>query len=1089
MFDPQSARLLQSAPAIPGVEPEDMPRLLTEIYSELVTSRVRGENGDGRNGASFQRLSAIANAYEMIATLSSDYDERRASAFVAGSAYQILAKSIADVNGAADMILTRDHISGHIAAALLFLIAEQYADAKEAIGAFKVVSENYPLVLQMLSETLVDLVLENFTEIIERAERRSQIKQSDDFDPQFRATLQLYTSILQGIEVMASNILNSRRPQAAADSNLDATGLFQQVLQTSSRQYGLGGSLGSFLSTYPGPAHLAALLINLGEILTNASILSIPPPDGVDETRWGSWLNFRARQKPLLWSNHRKAINDGFHRPGVSSVIVLPTGAGKTTLSEFKIAAMLASGKKVIFLAPTNALVEQLKYDLNASLPRTLFGGVDDSDDDLYLTVNSELPILEVMTPEKCLALLNFNPDTFTDVGLLVFDECHSLSAESGSFRRALDGMLVILNLLNINPEVDFLFLSAMLKEPRLFADWIEAQSGKQSLLVDLVWKPSRQARCVVVYESDELAAAENAASKMQNKLDLEKRKRKKPPAKNVQSGPSKLLRLKPYGLFGLVHNWHPDRPQDIRIRKLSDEPYQLSGQFGSFRTVKTVPTGNEVSRNLAVDAANSGLKTIVFINNASWTHSSAKKTESLLTAEVTYTEHESKLLAAIESEFGRPDSSMLYQLTRAVPHNADLVAPERQLAESLFRRNDGARIIYATTTLSQGMNLPAQVAILSADERTNLDGPVVTQEPIKAHELLNAAGRAGRAGYLANGLVILVPRTMLSFANGQPEAQAKEVLRSIIPEDERCVLIIDPLQKALDMIQHDGSQPADIEYLFHRLGENREADSVDSLFNRSFGRYVVEQQNSSDDFDQKVANFKVAMGQQSAGSSIPDWLTKLSIQSGISPAILLDLHQSVVNDFERLPVEIVTWVEWLLAWLKDHIEAVRYCFGSDMAALKPIVGSVTPENYGAALDILAKGMRAWLRGAPLITVEEEMGGNLTGRGLLCPKAREVATKLAPRTLAFFSSFAVQIVKRVAEDTQGPIKYLAALECLPAAIAKGFDRPEKLVYYNRIKRPYISRVTAHMLFNATYPQLAFNEEYSYQMIVEAMSGL
>ena len=82
-----------------------------------------------------------------------------------------------------------------------------------------------------------------------------------------------------------------------------------------------------------------------------------------------------------MWRNHRRAIDKGFYQTGTSAVLILPTGAGKTTVSVLKIAGALARGKKVVFLAPTHALVEQLTEDLQRLFPedrfsRRISGGV-----------------------------------------------------------------------------------------------------------------------------------------------------------------------------------------------------------------------------------------------------------------------------------------------------------------------------------------------------------------------------------------------------------------------------------------------------------------------------------------------------------------------------------------------------------------------------------------------------------------------------------------------------------------------------------------------------------------------------------------
>ena len=157
----------------------------------------------------------------------------------------------------------------------------------------------------------------------------------------------------------------------------------------------------------------------------------MPPPGGVDQQFWNRWVRHRAKTKPVLWQNHRLALAEGILEAGRSAVLVLPTGAGKTTLSELKIAATLGRGKKVLFLVPTLALVDQLRDELEETFPKTL-GGIQvevSADGDLTaLIVGPELQAIEVMTPERCLALLSHSPDAIEEVGLVVFDECHACS-------------------------------------------------------------------------------------------------------------------------------------------------------------------------------------------------------------------------------------------------------------------------------------------------------------------------------------------------------------------------------------------------------------------------------------------------------------------------------------------------------------------------------------------------------------------------------------------------------------------------------------------------------------------------------------
>ena len=82
--------------------------------------------------------------------------------------------------------------------------------------------------------------------------------------------------------------------------------------------------------------------------------------------------------------------------------------------------------------------------------------------------------------------------------------------------------------------------------------------------------------------------------------------------------------------------------------------------------------------------------------------------------------------------------------------------------------------------------DLPAEVAILAGTMRHDEDG----REPLQGHEILNAAGRAGRAGHLANGTVLLIPEPPVAFAaNGIPTGAAFDMLAKVLPANAAVVL------------------------------------------------------------------------------------------------------------------------------------------------------------------------------------------------------------------------------------------------------------------------------------------------------------
>jgi helicase len=65
--------------------------------------------------------------------------------------------------------------------------------------------------------------------------------------------------------------------------------------------------------------------------------------------------------------------------------------------------------------------------------------------------------------------------------------------------------------------------------------------------------------------------------------------------------------------------------------------------------------------------------------------------------------------------------------------------------------------VVIATSTLAQGVNLPVRTVIVHSASRYNEE--IDRQEPIKAREYWNIAGRAGRAGEETHGTIIHIVR------------------------------------------------------------------------------------------------------------------------------------------------------------------------------------------------------------------------------------------------------------------------------------------------------------------------------------------
>lgn len=363
-----------------------------------------------------------------------------------------------------------------------------------------------------------------------------------------------------------------------------------------------------------GPRHLAKWLRHVADGLQDAGVANIPPPAGADPTFWSNWLGHRAASKPVLWRSHRQAIATGFLDSGKSSVLVLPTGAGKTMVSELKIASTLTAQRKVLFLVPTLALIDQLRDDLTEAFPPSLgdVGASTHGDLSAFMS-GAELASIEVMTP-RCLAMLSFSASAVDDFGLIVFDECHLLSPQGGG-KRSLDVMLCLLHILKRAPDADLLLLSAMLTNGNEVADWLKEVSGRPCIAFEDFWKPSRQARGVVVYARAELDAIKRTARA---------RKRAKAQGKHVER---QVPMATPYAVCGMHNNWNPSTGVDTRLIKLSDTPVELAVSKYDYPT----PNANAVAGALSIRAAHRRLKTIVFVQRAGHAPTTAWKVAEAL--------------------------------------------------------------------------------------------------------------------------------------------------------------------------------------------------------------------------------------------------------------------------------------------------------------------------------------------------------------------------------------------------------------------------------------------------------------------------
>lgn len=266
-------------------------------------------------------------------------------------------------------------------------------------------------------------------------------------------------------------------------------------------------------SAHPDLYHLCRLLADASEETAARALRRVPPPSG-DQNRFRDYQRGRARRMPLLWPAAAQYADEALPGPRRHAVVTVPTGAGKSSVAELA-AAQALEGGWVLYLAPTNALVAQIRRDLTRSLGslgvgiRGLTGGAEYTQmpgETLELLSDREIA---VMTPEKCSLALRQNPEAFESLSLCIMDEAH-LIGDARS--RGVVAELVLAEVLHRSPEVRVLLLSALVENPERLAGWLAAATGTKAVAINEPWRPTRTLRALCGVDAERTAVQADEA-------------------------------------------------------------------------------------------------------------------------------------------------------------------------------------------------------------------------------------------------------------------------------------------------------------------------------------------------------------------------------------------------------------------------------------------------------------------------------------------------------------------------------------------------------------------------------------------------
>lgn len=485
---------------------------------------------------------------------------------------------------------------------------------------------------------------------------------------------------------------------------------------------------------------VAGHLLVVAEGLASSSIWAVLPPGLPAAVKQAFTLD----QQPVLtlWPPQRALVADPALSPldpATSRLLVsVPTSAGKTLLAQLIICAHTArDDRDVCYVTPLRSLGREMRQGLRSRLrylDRRLgvdlpdgFGTQDIFGDD---TTDGEdgadqLPQVEVMTPERLMNALRQNPqEVLSRFSLFIIDEVH-LIADSGGRGLLLEGLLSLLDASGAR----LILLSGVMGNAASLAAW--TSTGDQEVLFTDEWRAPRRLHVLLgtdkIEESRTDIPARRRGGKNKIRYDLRAHLAVRPTSATVR---------------------HLATSEDTPIGQLVVGPdnKRLSGKGNS-------STAYSTTAKTATLLLRAGSLLMIVSHRAT-----ARDAAKVMAEELEEDPRSQGLADALAARLG-DDHPLIGTVRKGVAyHHAGLPVEVQEAVEDAIR-SETLKAVVATSTLTDGVNLPVRTVVIATTEYEGQD-PAFR---MTAAQLLNAVGRAGRAGKESEGWIVLALQKALT--------------------------------------------------------------------------------------------------------------------------------------------------------------------------------------------------------------------------------------------------------------------------------------------------------------------------------------
>ncbi|KAF7551990.1 hypothetical protein G7Z17_g4630 [Cylindrodendrum hubeiense] len=413
-----------------------------------------------------------------------------------------------------------------------------------------------------------------------------------------------------------------------------------------------------------------------------------------------------------------------------SVLVSAHTSAGKTVVAEYAIAQCLKRNQRVIYTSPIKALSNQKYRDFEA-----IFGDVGLMTGDV--TINPTASCL-VMTTEILRSMLYRGSEIMREVAWVVFDEIHYM-------RDKIRGVVWEETIIMLPDKVRYVFLSATIPNAFQFAEWIA--------------KIHHQA-CHVVYTDFRPTPLQNyffPSGGTGARLVVDEKSNF-----NEQN-------------FNLVM-------QEVEEKKGADPADVNAKMKGKGKNKKTnkggADSGSDIHKIIRMTIKKKFNPVIVFNFSKRECENMAMNISSLSFNDDSEKAMVRKVFSSAIESLSEQDRD-LPQIVHLLPllergigvHHSGLLPILKETIEILFQESL-IKVLFATETFSIGLNMPAKTVVFT--QVTKWDG--IKRRPLTSSEYIQMAGRAGRRGLDARGIVIMMiddklePETAKEIVTGQQD-------------------------------------------------------------------------------------------------------------------------------------------------------------------------------------------------------------------------------------------------------------------------------------------------------------------------------